>query len=129
MRKLSLETVREVSFLIQQNYQFEQGDCILKQGEHLGKILIISKGMIQVRISRQDPFTKKNEDYWMCNLKEGSCINAYNAFDPDKASFFSFFVISKTCHIDFISVSDLEKLKENTMDLSDCLKVLKLRIM
>jgi len=59
--------------------------------------MIIKKGMVQVRISRTDTDTGIQEDFWMANLKEGSCINAYNCFQKDKESFFSFYVMSQIC--------------------------------
>ena len=66
--------------MVKQNFSFEAGDCIFKQGDHQPRIMIIKKGQIQVRISRMDPETGKQEDFWMANLKEGSCINVYNSF-------------------------------------------------
>ena len=37
-------------------------------------------------------------------------------------------MISESCHVEYINVSDLEKLKENFLDLCDCMKILKQRI-
>ena len=90
--------------------------------------MIISRGEVQVRVSRIDHDTLAKEDYWMCNLRRGACINVYNCFQAKKASFFSFYVISDECHVDYISVTDLEKIKENCLDLNDTLKLLKHRI-
>ena len=64
----------------------------------------------------------------MANLKEGSCINAYNCFQKDKESFFSFYVLTQTSQIDYINVSTLEELKVNYLDLNDVLKILYHRI-
>ena len=128
LRKLSYETVKAISFVVEQNFGFEAGDCIFKQGDHHPRIMIIKKGQVQVRISRKDPETGEQEDYWMANLKEGSCINVYNSFQKDKESFFSFFVVTQTCQIDYLSVESLEELKVNYLDLSDVLKILYHRI-
>jgi hypothetical protein len=94
LRKLSAETVRAISYEVLHDFTFEAGDCILKQGENQSRILIIKKGQVQVRISRMDPETGERQEYWMANLKEGSCINAYNCFQKDKESFFSFYILS-----------------------------------
>jgi CRP-like cAMP-binding protein len=72
--------VKAISFKVEQNFSFEAGDCIFKQGEHQPRILIIKRGAVQVRIARQDPETGEMVDYWMVNLKAGSCINVYNSF-------------------------------------------------
>ena len=72
--------------------------------------------------------TGEQEDFWMANLKEGSCINVYNSFQKDKESFFSFYVLTQTCQIDYLKIEALEELKVNYLDLSDVLKILYHRI-
>ena len=128
LRKLSVETVKAISFKVEQDFHYEAGDCIFKQGEHQPRILIIKKGQVQVRICRKDSETGEQEDFWMVNLKEGSCINVYNSFQKDKESFFSFYVLTQTCQIDYLNIETLEELKVNYLDLSDVLKILYHRI-
>lgn len=80
-------------------------------------LMIIMKGTVQVRVIHRETNTNTTKDLWFSTLRQGSCFNVYNSFNPLSQSLV-YFIADEDCIIEALSLSDLKTLALSNFELS-----------
>ena len=88
--------------------------------------MIVMEGNVQVRVGK----TRTN-DYWLGNLRKGSCFNVYTPFENDRKGRVGYYANSQICHISYLPIDKLIKLcyaEPSLLSLIDILKMTKFKV-
>jgi hypothetical protein len=88
--------------------------------------MIVMEGNVQVRVGRN-----RATDFWLGNLRKGSCFNVYTPFDDERKSRVTYYANSQVCHISYLPFDKLIKLcyeEPSMIDLIDKFKMTKFKV-